>query len=61
MSVEVSRRVESNIAESLHNVSFSLEASGESNHVHVFFRVAEEIDTVVNSSASRRDSSMNTT
>ena len=61
VSVEVSRGVESDITESLHNVSLSLEPGGESNHVHVLFRVAEEIDSVVDSSASRRDSPMNTT
>ena len=61
MSVEVSGGVESNITESLHDVSFSLESSAESNHVHVLFRVAEEIDAVVDTSASCGDSSMDTT
>jgi len=61
MSVEVSGGVESNITKSLHNVGFSLESSCESNHVHVLFRVAEEIDTMVDTSASCGDSSMDTT
>jgi hypothetical protein len=61
MSVEVSGGVESDIAKSLHDVSFSLESSGQSNHVHVLFGIAEEIDTVVDTSASCGDSSMDTT
>ena len=61
MSCKISGGMETDITESLHDVSFSLESSSESNHVHVLFRVAEEIDTMVDTSASCGDSSMDTT
>ena len=57
---EVSAAVETDVSETLHNKGFSLHSRGKADHVHVFLRVAENVRSVVNTSSSGRNSTVNT-
>lgn len=60
-SNEISAAVEADVSESLHDKGFALHTRGKSDHVHVLFRVAEDLRAVVNSSAGGGDAAVHTT
>ena len=53
--------MESDVSESLHDKGFALHSRRKSDHVHVLFRVAEDLRAVENSSAGGGDAAVHTT